>query len=77
MIFTCLFKSLNSNPPPDLAGKILACNAEHLRRNHRDAEADQLEERLRKMSAPGRNLNLDYGGGAAPQADKQPDTQKK
>jgi hypothetical protein len=76
MIFTCLLKSLRSNPPPDLTAKTLACYAEHLRRNHRDAEVDQLEECLRHMSAPNRNANLDYGRKAAPVAEKQPDTRK-
>jgi hypothetical protein len=55
MIFTCLFKSLPSNTPPDVLARILARYAEHLRRDHRDVDAEELELRVRKLSAKNRN----------------------
>lgn len=55
IIFTCLFKSLPSNSPPEVIARFLSRYAEHLRRDHRDVDAEELELRVRKLSAKSRN----------------------
>jgi hypothetical protein len=51
ILFSCLVKVVIPNAPPHVLANILGRYTEHLRRNHRDAEADQIESRLRKLSA--------------------------
>jgi hypothetical protein len=79
IIFACLFKSLPANPPPDSLARIFTCYAEHLRRAHRDAEADQLEARIRKLSAQNAQpkSDNDTGSETAPSADAPAATRKK
>jgi tetratricopeptide (TPR) repeat protein len=51
ILFTCLIRAVQPNPPPHVMAHILALYAEHLRRVHRDTDADQLETLIQKISA--------------------------
>lgn len=51
ILFTCLIRSVQPNPPPHVMAHILALYAEHLRRVNRESDAEQLETLIRKISA--------------------------
>lgn len=72
IIFNCLFKSLPANPPPEAIARVLAAYTEHLRRIHRDADAEQLEARIRKLSVQTSKpkSNSDGEAGITPSQDK-------
>lgn len=78
IIFTCLLRSVPPNPAPETTARILTHYADHLRRAHRDADAEQLDAKISKL--PVRNPSLkssgDNGSGATPAADVPAATRK-
>ena len=56
ILFTCLLRPMKPESPPEMIAKILIRYAEHLRRNHRDADAEQMDERARKLSHGNRDV---------------------
>jgi tetratricopeptide (TPR) repeat protein len=79
IVFACLIKAAQPNPSPQATVRTLTRYGEHLRRIHREADAEQLESRVRKLAEqiPNVKPNGEPGTDLVPLTDIPRSTERK